>query len=67
MNETCVSLHMFVFSLDSVSDLLSGKEGTSAGAVDEEDFIKSFEDVPAVQVCVHTHLFIYLFFAFVHF
>ncbi|XP_035378673.1 CLIP-associating protein 1a isoform X5 [Electrophorus electricus] len=27
-----------------------GKEGTSAGAVDEEDFIKAFEDVPAVQI-----------------
>lgn len=27
-----------------------GKDGASAGAVDEEDFIKSFEDVPAVQV-----------------
>uniref|UniRef100_A0AAY4DUW2 TOG domain-containing protein n=1 Tax=Denticeps clupeoides TaxID=299321 RepID=A0AAY4DUW2_9TELE len=26
------------------------KEGASAGAVDEEDFIKSFEDVPAVQI-----------------
>uniref|UniRef100_A0AAY5EMP9 TOG domain-containing protein n=1 Tax=Electrophorus electricus TaxID=8005 RepID=A0AAY5EMP9_ELEEL len=26
------------------------KEGTSAGAVDEEDFIKAFEDVPAVQI-----------------
>uniref|UniRef100_A0AAY4DU53 TOG domain-containing protein n=1 Tax=Denticeps clupeoides TaxID=299321 RepID=A0AAY4DU53_9TELE len=28
----------------------TGKEGASAGAVDEEDFIKSFEDVPAVQI-----------------
>ncbi|XP_046694823.1 CLIP-associating protein 1a isoform X23 [Silurus meridionalis] len=27
-----------------------GKEGATAGAVDEEDFIKSFEDVPAVQI-----------------
>uniref|UniRef100_A0AAY4CN35 TOG domain-containing protein n=1 Tax=Denticeps clupeoides TaxID=299321 RepID=A0AAY4CN35_9TELE len=26
------------------------KEGTSAGAVDEEDFIRAFEDVPAVQI-----------------
>uniref|UniRef100_A0AAY4CT30 TOG domain-containing protein n=1 Tax=Denticeps clupeoides TaxID=299321 RepID=A0AAY4CT30_9TELE len=28
----------------------TGKEGTSAGAVDEEDFIRAFEDVPAVQI-----------------
>lgn len=28
--------------------LSAGKEG--AGAVDEEDFIKAFEDVPTVQV-----------------
>lgn len=28
----------------------SGKDSVSAGAVDEEDFIKAFEDVPAVQV-----------------
>ncbi|XP_037395478.1 CLIP-associating protein 1a isoform X7 [Pygocentrus nattereri] len=28
----------------------AGKEGASAGAVDEEDFIKAFEDVPAVQI-----------------
>uniref|UniRef100_A0A8C9VAY4 Cytoplasmic linker associated protein 1 n=1 Tax=Scleropages formosus TaxID=113540 RepID=A0A8C9VAY4_SCLFO len=27
-----------------------GKEGTSAGAVDEEDFIQAFEDVPSVQI-----------------
>ncbi|KAI5621243.1 CLIP-associating protein 1, partial [Silurus asotus] len=27
-----------------------GKEGATAGAVDEEDFIKSFEDVPTVQI-----------------
>ncbi|MFT7815029.1 CLIP-associating protein 1-B-like isoform X7 [Arapaima gigas] len=27
-----------------------GKEGTSAGAVDEEDFIQAFEDVPGVQI-----------------
>ncbi|KAL4593698.1 CLIP-associating protein 1-B-like isoform X1 [Arapaima gigas] len=26
------------------------KEGTSAGAVDEEDFIQAFEDVPGVQI-----------------
>ncbi|XP_058247269.1 CLIP-associating protein 1a isoform X11 [Hemibagrus wyckioides] len=28
----------------------AGKEGASAGAVDEEDFIKAFEDVPSVQI-----------------
>ncbi|XP_076857870.1 CLIP-associating protein 1a isoform X8 [Brachyhypopomus gauderio] len=28
----------------------AGKEAGSAGAVDEEDFIKAFEDVPAVQI-----------------
>ncbi|XP_056321639.1 CLIP-associating protein 1a isoform X2 [Danio aesculapii] len=28
----------------------AGKDGASAGAVDEEDFIKAFEDVPAVQI-----------------
>uniref|UniRef100_A0A3B1IXB0 Cytoplasmic linker associated protein 1a n=1 Tax=Astyanax mexicanus TaxID=7994 RepID=A0A3B1IXB0_ASTMX len=28
----------------------AGKEGASAGGVDEEDFIKAFEDVPAVQI-----------------
>ncbi|XP_059356359.1 CLIP-associating protein 1-like isoform X28 [Carassius carassius] len=27
-----------------------GKDSVSAGAVDEEDFIKAFEDVPAVQI-----------------
>ncbi|KAK2904824.1 hypothetical protein Q8A67_006623 [Cirrhinus molitorella] len=27
-----------------------GKDGVSVGAVDEEDFIKAFEDVPAVQI-----------------
>ncbi|XP_030642658.1 CLIP-associating protein 1a isoform X2 [Chanos chanos] len=28
----------------------AGKEGATAGAVDEEDFIRAFEDVPAVQI-----------------
>uniref|UniRef100_A0A8C1RN96 Cytoplasmic linker associated protein 1 n=1 Tax=Cyprinus carpio TaxID=7962 RepID=A0A8C1RN96_CYPCA len=28
----------------------SGKESSGAGAVDEEDFIRAFEDVPAVQI-----------------
>lgn len=31
----------------------TGKEGASAGAVDEEDFMKAFEDVPTVQVKLH--------------
>ncbi|XP_051567000.1 CLIP-associating protein 1-B-like isoform X2 [Myxocyprinus asiaticus] len=29
---------------------VAGKDGVSAGAVDEEDFIKAFEDAPAVQI-----------------
>ncbi|XP_037401463.1 CLIP-associating protein 1 isoform X15 [Pygocentrus nattereri] len=28
----------------------TGKEGPSAGAVDEEDFIRAFEDVPTIQI-----------------
>lgn len=28
----------------------TGKEVSGAGAVDEEDFIRAFEDVPTVQV-----------------
>lgn len=28
----------------------AGREGSGAGAVDEEDFIQAFEDVPTVQV-----------------
>lgn len=27
-----------------------GRDGSGAGAVDEEDFIQAFEDVPTVQV-----------------
>uniref|UniRef100_A0A3B4DYZ1 TOG domain-containing protein n=1 Tax=Pygocentrus nattereri TaxID=42514 RepID=A0A3B4DYZ1_PYGNA len=30
--------------------LSAGKEGPSAGAVDEEDFIRAFEDVPTIQI-----------------
>lgn len=30
--------------------LSTGKEVSSAGAVDEEDFIRAFEDVPTIQV-----------------
>lgn len=33
------------FSLSS-----PGRDGSSTGAVDEEDFIQAFEDVPTVQV-----------------
>lgn len=36
-----------------------GRDGSGAGAVDEEDFIQAFEDVPTVQVwrfiSFHTH------------
>ncbi|XP_049321502.1 CLIP-associating protein 1 isoform X6 [Astyanax mexicanus] len=28
----------------------TGKEGSGAGAVDEEDFIRAFEDVPTIQI-----------------
>lgn len=31
----------------------AGREGSGAGAVDEEDFIQAFEDVPTVQVGLH--------------
>lgn len=30
--------------------MCAGREGSGAGAVDEEDFIQAFEDVPTVQV-----------------
>uniref|UniRef100_A0A8B9K9H0 Cytoplasmic linker associated protein 1 n=1 Tax=Astyanax mexicanus TaxID=7994 RepID=A0A8B9K9H0_ASTMX len=30
--------------------LSAGKEGSGAGAVDEEDFIRAFEDVPTIQI-----------------
>uniref|UniRef100_A0A8C5CF57 Cytoplasmic linker associated protein 1 n=1 Tax=Gadus morhua TaxID=8049 RepID=A0A8C5CF57_GADMO len=32
-----------------------GKDAASAGAVDEEDFLRAFEDVPTVQVLAHAH------------
>ncbi|XP_073732512.1 CLIP-associating protein 1 [Misgurnus anguillicaudatus] len=38
------------FSLILLMVFSSGKEGSSAGGVDEEDFIRAFEDVPAVQI-----------------
>lgn len=31
----------------------AGRDGSSAGAVDEEDFIQAFEDVPTVQVSTY--------------
>lgn len=37
-------------SLSHFSLMCSGRDGSSAGAVDEEDFIQAFEDVPTVQV-----------------
>ena len=33
----------------------TGKDAASAGAVDEEDFLRAFEDVPTVQVHAHAH------------
>lgn len=30
--------------------LCAGRDGSGAGAVDEEDFIQAFEDVPSLQV-----------------
>lgn len=37
----------------------AGRDGSVAGAVDEEDFIQAFEDVPTVQVwsLVHSDVF----------
>lgn len=40
MIDLCVSMHV----------PSTGKEVSGAGAVDEEDFIRTFEDVPTVQV-----------------
>ncbi|KAG9349099.1 hypothetical protein JZ751_029419 [Albula glossodonta] len=37
-------------SSSSSSKAASRKEGASAGAVDEDDFIRAFEDVPSVQI-----------------
>ncbi|XP_076579374.1 CLIP-associating protein 1-B-like isoform X12 [Chaetodon auriga] len=34
----------------SASSTKSGRDGCGAGAVDEEDFIQAFEDVPTVQI-----------------
>ncbi|XP_039611197.1 CLIP-associating protein 1a isoform X19 [Polypterus senegalus] len=40
----------------SVGTKSGGKEGAAAGAVDEEDFIKAFDDVPAVQIYSYREL-----------
>ncbi|XP_051786240.1 CLIP-associating protein 1a isoform X17 [Erpetoichthys calabaricus] len=40
----------------SVATKSGGKEGAAAGAVDEEDFIKAFDDVPAVQIYSYREL-----------
>lgn len=41
-----------------------GRDGSGAGAVDVDDFIQSFEDVPTVQVCfVYSRFFIYFFYS----
>jgi len=37
------------------SALCAGRDGSAAGAVDEEDFIQAFEDVPTVQVGSRHH------------
>lgn len=36
--------------LNEMFGVCAGREGSGAGAVDEEDFIQGFEDVPTVQV-----------------
>lgn len=43
------SVHITFFKIDFCF-VTAAKEG--AGAVDEEDFIKAFDDVPVVQVSV---------------
>uniref|UniRef100_A0A8C5BWC7 Cytoplasmic linker associated protein 1 n=1 Tax=Gadus morhua TaxID=8049 RepID=A0A8C5BWC7_GADMO len=42
-------------TLKSFLIVSSGKDAASAGAVDEEDFLRAFEDVPTVQVLAHAH------------
>lgn len=46
---------VLIVIINSSVSFFTGKEGASAGAVDEEDFIKAFEDVPNVQVSL-THI-----------
>uniref|UniRef100_A0A3B3CDS4 TOG domain-containing protein n=1 Tax=Oryzias melastigma TaxID=30732 RepID=A0A3B3CDS4_ORYME len=39
-----------VVSMGSFRRPASGRDGSAAGAVDEDDFIQAFEDVPSIQV-----------------
>lgn len=51
--QTGSALFKTIFTPTSLSHfalVCSGRDGSSAGAVDEEDFIQAFEDVPTVQV-----------------
>ncbi|KAI3365863.1 hypothetical protein L3Q82_000848 [Scortum barcoo] len=45
-----VSMGSFRRPASASSAKSAGRDGSSAGAVDEEDFIKAFEDVPTVQI-----------------
>ncbi|KAM4601971.1 CLIP-associating protein 1-B-like [Polymixia lowei] len=45
-----VSMGSFRRPASASSAKSSGRDGTSAGAVDEEDFIRAFEDVPTMQI-----------------
>ncbi|CAK6980701.1 CLIP-associating protein 1-B-like isoform X4, partial [Scomber scombrus] len=44
------AVSMGSFRRPASSSKSAGKDGSSAGAVDEEDFIQAFEDVPTVQI-----------------
>ncbi|XP_045905808.1 CLIP-associating protein 1-B-like isoform X13 [Micropterus dolomieu] len=45
-----VSMGSFRRPASGSSAKSAGRDGSSAGAVDEEDFIQAFEDVPSVQI-----------------
>ncbi|XP_014853675.1 PREDICTED: CLIP-associating protein 1 isoform X9 [Poecilia mexicana] len=45
-----VSMGSFRRPSSASSSKSAGRDGSSAGAVDEEDFIQAFEDVPTVQI-----------------
>ncbi|XP_016536512.1 CLIP-associating protein 1-like isoform X3 [Poecilia formosa] len=45
-----VSMGSFRRPSSTSSSKSAGRDGSSAGAVDEEDFIQAFEDVPTVQI-----------------
>ncbi|XP_039462515.1 CLIP-associating protein 1-A-like isoform X8 [Oreochromis aureus] len=45
-----VSMGSFRRPASASSSKSAGRDGSSAGAVDEEDFIQAFEDVPTVQI-----------------